>query len=115
MAAIVQGKKETYGDGHLPEDLHCIECGNLVKQKKVGGRILSGGFHLGLPDIFLCAYCARESDLHILGYLIGDAIVSDYNVEWGALQYRVQNVMRNLERSVLRAIVHQLQYRLRTI
>jgi hypothetical protein len=114
MAAIISGVKETYAEGHLPKNLSCIECGAPVHQEVCGRPVvISGGFHCGFPDIFLCADCARNSDLHKLGYLIGDAIFSDYKPSWELLQNKVKEVINRLEKSVLRAIVYQFQYRLR--
>jgi hypothetical protein len=116
MACIIHGKRETYADIPLPKDLCCIECTKLVYDKVAGKQwVHSGGFHSGKPDVFLCSHCARYKDLHILGYIIGDAIISDYQYSHRPIVSVVDDVLDRLRASILAAITNQLQFRLRTI
>ena len=107
MAVI--NSNENWG---APENLKCIEC-NASVYGDDGKVILSGGYHGGDLDLFLCSHCARDSDLRKIGYIIGDAIVSDYNADWGFVTNEVDKIMGRLKASVLRAIVHKQQLKLR--
>lgn len=110
MAVI--SAKESYPAGHPRENLVCFEC-NASVHGDDGTVVISGGYHAGNPDLFLCSRCARHSDLHILGYIIGDAIVSDYDANWGFIQFEVDKIIDRLKASLLRSIVHQQQLKLR--
>jgi len=107
--AIIDTKDPAW---HPRKKLVCFEC-NAPVHGDDGAIILSGGYHAGEPDLFLCSQCARQSDLNILGYIIGDAIVSDYDANWGFIQNEVDKILDRLKASVFRAIVHQQQLKLR--
>lgn len=61
-----------------------------------------GGYHLGDPNLAICGLCVWENGLHILGYLIGDAI-ADTSLTTRA--DKVQEIILKLEKEIWKAIV----------
>lgn len=111
MAVTRLGSKIAFADiTFSPESIFFLCYRRVINEK--GEVVLPGGYWHG-PDLFICSSCTRTSDLHQLGAVIGDAIVADYQPQWAEISVVVKQVMSRLENSVLRAIIVQLQERLK--
>ena len=80
----------------------CSFCGEIARY---------GGFHRGDPDIVLCQTCLINDGLHILGYILGDAILdSETNLRRNSknILQAVRSVVSELEKEIFRALVNQL-------
>jgi len=120
MSVIESGKKRDY-EGPMGDDVKCIECGNpcVYLDHEKEKRLTSGGYHLGDTEVFLCSRCGGYGDLHVLGYIIGDAILASFPRSFYPngpnLNGRINTALKALEASVFRAVSNQLEFRLKRI
>lgn len=96
------------------EKINCIECWKKLYGKD--GKPIPGGYHSGEPSVYLCFWCAISSDLHTLGYLIGDAIFAAYPEKHMGHFYRpnlvtkIDDILNRLRASIFQAILINMDH-----
>lgn len=105
MSVVKRNEKTMEDSGMYPYDSEttCLECRKPLFDD---GRPMNGGYHQGATPAFLCA---RYSDLHVLGYIIGDALIAgDYPNRTEKWPFVVDKTLDKLRSSILQAMLLQV-------